>query len=168
MVRRSLMYMAVGAWIGRNGRPILWLNSAKSWRVAGVGLAVMAFTFWGVWMGGRESLAARPILTVAGCTGTLCVAILLYRSGRFKAFEFIGRHSMEIYVAHVLGLASVRIFLDKVLGIEIVPLHFLLGILAGLYLPIVVVLVTKRMGFPYMYRLRKPTAQVLKKTIKTA
>jgi fucose 4-O-acetylase-like acetyltransferase len=157
MVRNSLPFFALGAFIGREKGPVIWMNSARSWQLAALLVATYAFTFWAVVQGARELKWAEPCLSLLGMTGTFSLAILLARSGRFKFFEHFGRRSLEIYVAHVMGLASVRIFLQRALGVEDPVIHWVLGMLGGLYLPILLLLVTERFHLGRLFRLEKPT-----------
>jgi fucose 4-O-acetylase-like acetyltransferase len=157
MVRSYLKYMALGALVGLNGKSFIWLTSqAKNSQLTGIAFMCSVFAFWCVVKDGWDSSFVTPIMSVVGCVASFCVAILLSRSGRFKFIEYIGRHSMEIYVAHVIALAGTRILLQKGLGIENVQVHFTLGLLAGFYVPIAIGYAANRLNFPYLYSLRKP------------
>jgi uncharacterized membrane protein YcfT len=149
-IRKSILFFAVGAVVNRKG-PILWLDAAPSWKLALIGVTGFAITLPLVMQGYRDVLSVNPILGIFGGTGTICFAILMHRSGRFGLIEICGRNSMAIYVAHVIGLAGVRIVLQKGLGIDAWQLHAPSGILGGVGFPLLLMWICNRFRFPYLF-----------------
>lgn len=69
--------------------------------------------------------------------------LLLRFSFSNKFLMYIGGFSYSIYLFHVFGTASSRMFLNK-LNIESISIHILVGLFVGIFLPIVMHLVIKR------------------------
>ncbi|HSN60972.1 MAG TPA: acyltransferase [Ferruginibacter sp.] len=86
-------------------------------------------------------------------------AFVIYFSFFLQKFNLIswlhilGRHSLYIYVAHVMVLASVRIFMTKVLGIYNVPLLFIAGIVMGLVIPIFLYKLAVKLNMQWLFTL---------------
>ena len=70
----------------------------------------------------------------------------------------LGFLAMPIYLAHVLGSAAARIVLSKVLHLQYISTHLLIGCIAGIVFPILLFIVTNRIGFPYLFTLSKKSA----------
>jgi len=155
-IRRYIMYTALGAVIGLDGKPFRWLIDTTARNLVLLGIAGSAFVFMCAYTGLRTDPRVIPFQAIFGLIGSSSWAILLSRSGRFKFIEYIGRHSMYIYVAHVMGLAAMRIFLQKILGIEHALIHFVLGVAAAVYAPILLAIVADKFGMYYLFSLRKP------------
>lgn len=85
---------------------------------------------------------AASILAVA--TVLLVSSLLTGWAWLANPLAYLGRHSMEIFLAHILGASGARIVLNK-LGVESAGLHLTLGILAGLAFPLVLIWLTPRL-----------------------
>lgn len=99
----------------------------------------------------RDALA--PFLAIAGTFAVVALAVRLDASKLGMAVRLLGRHSLEIYVAHTIASASVRIALVKFGHVTALAPHLILGTLAGLYLPLALALVLNRIGFRYAFNL---------------
>jgi peptidoglycan/LPS O-acetylase OafA/YrhL len=53
-----------------------------------------------------------------------------------KVFNYIGRYSLEIYLAHIIFASGIRIILDKFFHVDILILHIVLGLVFGLLAPL--------------------------------
>jgi uncharacterized membrane protein YcfT len=84
-----------------------------------------------------------------GVLATLSAGVLLEK---VPGLAELGRLSMEIYVAHVLAYAAVRVALLRGLGISSLPVHLLLGCLAGLLLPVLLAVAARRLGIRGLFR----------------
>jgi fucose 4-O-acetylase-like acetyltransferase len=142
------IYFAVGATIGwaRNlatisGIPRGWLFGISVCGLLGASLGGLSELPHGV--------ALEPILAMSGIFGTVALAVLIATSKLDAAIGFLGRHSLEIYVAHTIASACVRIVLVKICHVSALAPHLVLGILAGLYMPIALVIIFRRVGFRY-------------------
>lgn len=78
------------------------------------------------------------LIGIIGCAFIINLTFVLQKL-KLKILEWLpvlGRHSLYIYVSHVIVFASVRIFLRKVFYIDNVPLLLLAGIISGLIVPV--------------------------------
>jgi uncharacterized membrane protein YcfT len=103
-----------------------------------------------------------------GTTGMFGAAMLLDRFPGIEALRYLGRNSLQIYVAGGHGSVATRILLNKVLGFTALSPHILLGTVAGLVLPLVLVAVCKAVGFRYLFSWPKPEAEGLDEAALTA
>jgi len=110
--------------------------SSGQWRLvlAGIALfaslAVLSAGFWSV-----DSPGAQLMFSAAGIGA---VVMLVQSSGsRLKVCAaWLGRYSMEIYCCHVMTASGMRIILQHFLAIDSAMAHLFLGLIAGLFLPI--------------------------------
>ena len=58
---------------------------------------------------------------------------------------------MGIYLMHVLAGSGVRVILNKFLGIDSVSIHIVLGVLAGIALPLIAIRIIDRLGIPFVF-----------------
>lgn len=63
----------------------------------------------------------------------------------------IGSSSMAIYLIHVLTGSGIRIILSSFMGIESFYVHLVLGCLFALLTPVLVLIVSKKLGTPYLF-----------------
>ncbi|WP_162670068.1 acyltransferase family protein [Gemmata massiliana] len=90
--------------------------------------------------------------SLAGASATFALAEVLVRGRKSRWFEFVGRMSLEIYLAHVIAYAGVRIALLSVFGIHSFPVHLVLGTVAGVAGPILLALAANGVGFGFLFR----------------
>lgn len=152
-VRRYGLWFALGLVINR-GEPVRWLSHAPTAALVPITVAGFAFAAWAVSLGARDLHATILPLALASGTAQLSLAVLLERGKMLGFITLWGRRSLEIYLAHVIFLAVVRIALQRVLGIEALPIHLILGMLAGLYVPIALAWACNRLDFNYLFSLR--------------
>lgn len=119
------------AWVDAHRRP-LTLTALM------VMLICLCWKSWSYTQTGMIDLDRRDIETLA-MGAALCTLLIFYLPTHPWA-KSIGRITFTIYLYHVLGTAAVRIALNKV-GIDMLPVHLLLGVIAGLMLPAAIHLV---------------------------
>lgn len=104
------------------------------------------------------AVGAFPLaLALFGIAATLCLAILLERYPLpviSQQVHLWGEKSLQIYVAHVIAAAGVRIVLSRFLHFNDGLLHLLLGMIAGMYAPILLDWICEKIGFKYAFTLR--------------
>lgn len=83
----------------------------------------------------------------------VCVVALSQKlsSIGLKALKIIGRNSLEIYLMHVLFASGFRIVMHKFLGIDSSSFHLLIGTLVGVFMSIVFVHYTRRLGMSFLF-----------------
>lgn len=95
------------------------------------------------------TVALGVIAAMAGTLAVLCLSQLLgRRHGIWLAF--LGRRSLEIFLAHVIFTAATRIALIQ-LGVTAVAPHLVLGTLIGIAGPLAVWWVGARTGAPWLF-----------------
>ena len=101
--------------------------------------------------------------------GGIYVIFLSFFLQKYRLISWLhvlGRHSLYIYVAHVLVLAAARIFMTKVLGIFNVPLLLVIGIALGLLMPVILFKLAVRFNMDWIFTLEpgKQNRNFLKRT----
>jgi fucose 4-O-acetylase-like acetyltransferase len=94
----------------------------------------------------------HPLAAVAGTFATVIVAMLFSRIDGFSFIRTWGVYSLEIFVAHTIFSAGFRIAVQKSLGYESQLIHIVAGTALGIYLPILLAVVSLKMGFPYFFK----------------
>lgn len=93
----------------------------------------------------------KLLAAMGGISMILCLSFLPSKIGRLGEIQKFGRLSLEIFVIHTLASAGCRVFLDKVVRIEFLYFHLVLGMVVGLYFPIIVKAITDRINFKYLF-----------------
>jgi fucose 4-O-acetylase-like acetyltransferase len=86
-----------------------------------------------------------------------CSALSQYLAGRNIApfLQTLGRYSLQIYLVHMLAGVGMRMVLLKVFGIHNWIAHIIIGTIFALIAPIILQKISDRLGFPYLFELRK-------------
>lgn len=100
------------------------------------------------------------IIALTGCAFTVSIAFILQRTNRLKWIQVLGKHSLYIYVAHVMVLASVRIVMTKILHINNVPVLLICGIASGLIIPVLLYKLAIRLNCTWLYSLEKSPLRI--------
>jgi len=106
----------------------------------------------------QENPLLKPVVAFCGIAASVAVAIMLSRIGGWGFVRVLGFYSLEIYVAHTIASASLRILLRKVLRLEEPALHIIIGTLGGIVLPLILVRLCHRFHTEWLFRMttRKP------------
>ncbi|GAB4140645.1 MAG: acyltransferase [Cyanobacteria bacterium J069] len=97
-------------------------------------------------------------LALVGISATLSLARYLETRDRFSSLQTWGLLSLEIFVAHTIFAAAVRIFLQKGLGVSNPIVHVVLGTIAGIYGSLLLYRFCAKVNVPYLFRLKSATA----------
>ncbi len=89
-----------------------------------------------------------------GTAGVILLSKLLTRGKMIFILKHIGHYSLEIFVAHTIASAGIRIILQKVFNIENQYIHIFLGILFGILGPLILVELLRKIGFKYAFSLK--------------
>jgi fucose 4-O-acetylase-like acetyltransferase len=84
---------------------------------------------------GVVSIGTNDVAFVTVLGGLCTNAWLIYRGPTWAAIARIGNYSFSIFLMHVFGTAAARVLLNKA-GVTSDALHFVAGVSAGLFLPI--------------------------------
>ncbi len=100
------------------------------------------------------------LIALIGCAFIISLTFYLQKKDVLKWLTVLGRHSLYIYVAHVIAFSCVRIILSKVLGIQNVAVILISGILSGLIIPLLLYKLTVRFNIRWLFTLEKvPSAE---------
>lgn len=89
-------------------------------------------------------------LAVVSIFFVVCVSIFVARRGsRFLAY--VGASSMAIYILHILFGSGARVVLSSVFGVGDFAIHLVVGCLAGVLMPLVVLKALEVLRFSYAF-----------------
>lgn len=116
---------------------------------------------------GSRYNSAPGIILMLAIIGIGSVVVISHWLAQFNLpwLAYLGRHSMAIYLVHILAGSGCRIILLKLFGVTDVGIHLLLGTLCGLLLPVLFYWWCSRTGFnvlffpPKLIQLRSTTRQ---------
>jgi fucose 4-O-acetylase-like acetyltransferase len=149
-VAQHFLYVALGATLSRHNvvDVIACLNQKFLLPVVSIGWLLVAM-FTAAHM--TTSRAAEPFVAILGTAAVVGLSVILSRTQAFRWIQLLGQISLQVFVAHVLATAGMRIALQRVLGISSVPAHIILGTFAGLAFPTLLVSVCHRMKFDVLF-----------------
>lgn len=151
-VARTFLYVAAGAavapWVVRRGlaqHP--WATRATA--LTATGLLLLLF----VGLGDANPIAG-PIMAGLGIIAVATSAQVLAGTPVGGVLERLGNRSLEIYVAHVLGAAGMRVVLSKVFGVSNSGVHLVLDCAAGVAFPLALCWLAQKWRLPWLFTLR--------------
>jgi fucose 4-O-acetylase-like acetyltransferase len=151
LVRANMIYFAAGALLSAQVQTVSQgINLRRA--LIGAGVALLGLTT-GVYLGFEQVLFLRPVMAGLGILALSALAISLSRHKIFLTIKKWGILSLQIYVTHTIASAGFRIVVQKVFGYEAVWLHLVGGICLGIYFPILLDLLCRRLGFRVLFTL---------------
>jgi len=154
-----LIYFGAGVAIARSSILVRLAELGKGWLLAIFIAGYAAVTTGVATHSDHQAILLRPAWAMAGIIATVALAILMSRSTKFAFAKLWGVLSLEIYVAHVMAAAIMRIVLQKAFGFSGPLLHFVLGTGVGIYAPILLAYICQRIGVPYAFTLSRSRLQ---------
>jgi fucose 4-O-acetylase-like acetyltransferase len=98
------------------------------------------------------------LIALLGCLYVINVSCVLDRYQILSGLIKIGKHSMHIFLMHILIIAALRILMIKFLGLTDANVLLMLGVVFGVYIPIFIYqLINKR--FWWLFSLEQPKKQ---------
>src|SRR5690606_4114692 len=95
------------------------------------------------------------LIALLGCLYVINVSCVLDRYQILTGLIKIGKHSMHIFLMHILIIAALRILMIKFLGLTEPNILLLAGVVLGVYIPIIIYqLINKR--FWWIFSLEQP------------
>jgi fucose 4-O-acetylase-like acetyltransferase len=147
-VSRFAIYFAIGAAIGSvHLRDVEKIDSGV---LALIGIAGLTSAAGRILLPKDE---VYPVFAMLGVCGGCATAVLISRGKFAQIFEYLGHHSLEIFVAHTIASAGTRVFLVSV-HVNSPFIHLVAGIVAGLLGPIALAIALKRTGVQYPFSLK--------------
>jgi fucose 4-O-acetylase-like acetyltransferase len=159
---QSFVYLAAGAWLSRflleclPRMPLTLLGTlfvVSSFLLIG-GFALQSVTAHGVYQGDSRNVWTSLPLAMLGIAATSALAVPIARVSWLGWVRRLGELSLQIYVAHIIFTAGVRIVLLKFLHIDSVALHVVVGTVAGVLFPVALALITPRLRMGWLWSLR--------------
>lgn len=100
--------------------------------------------------------ALFALAALLGGSFVIVVSFLLQKTNKARFLRVVGYHSLYIYVANLIVTAATRTVLVKVFKIDNIPLLLIIGTTMGVVVPIMLYNVLQRMGFWWLFTLKKP------------
>ncbi|MBU0944970.1 MAG: acyltransferase [Proteobacteria bacterium] len=96
-------------------------------------------------------------LYLAGLGISFCIGLAQYLAEKkyCSVVKVFGTYSLQIYLVHMLAGVAVRIVLLNFFSIENPFLHMVIGVSAGLLVPIGLYKITLKFNFPYLFEMRQ-------------
>lgn len=70
---------------------------------------------------------------------------------KWSWLTYLGCHSMEIYLVHIIAGSGIRVILHKFLGVTDVGIHLVFGLLGGIGMPLLLVIFARRAGLGWLF-----------------
>ncbi len=141
----NFVFFALGVWFNTIKERLA--ANAGYWALAGVlGFLVGQYIFHGP-MGLDYSVKGLASLGLAlvSILALSCLCLWLARAPAAWVLS-LGGASMGIYLMHILAGSGTRIVLSRFLGVRDAGLHLLIGCLAGILLPMLVIRLARKVG----------------------
>jgi fucose 4-O-acetylase-like acetyltransferase len=153
MLRMNAIYFAFGVLAEKMNLLSRFSQLAPVHRFStiGVGLLLIAAA---VVLNLSEIRFLMPFLALIGIASVLSLAMFLQRFTRANFLNTWGVLSLEIFVAHSICSAGARVLLQKIFHVSAPSIHILLGVAIGIYGPIGLYLICRKINLPYVFTLR--------------
>lgn len=92
-------------------------------------------------------IASGILMTSLSSVSLISLGYLLSKISVGKIFAFIGRYSLEIFIAHIVFVSIVRMVMTKC-GVFSIPIYLVAGVVIGVILPILLGKFVSRCGIP--------------------
>ncbi len=93
-------------------------------------------------------------IAIIGCAFVINISFILQKYSTAKWLQILGKHSLYIYVSHVIIVASLRVLLTTGLEIYFVPFLLATGIIFGLVIPVLLYKIAIRINMPWIFTLQ--------------
>jgi len=100
----------------------------------------------------EEMTLIALVVSLCGIAASIALAVLLSRVGGLDFVRTLGTYSLEIYVAHTIASAALRIVLQRILKVQDVTTHLAIGTVGGIVLPLLLGLLCRRYHAEFLFR----------------
>ncbi|HEX2607783.1 MAG TPA: acyltransferase [Flavisolibacter sp.] len=107
------------------------------------------------------------LVSLTGCMFIITVSSLLDRYDAVKWLRKLGKHSLYIYVMHVIVFAAVRVILTRFLKVYNIPLLMIACISAGVIIPVLLYQLASKIGLKFLFTLETANKPELKQKAQT-
>jgi fucose 4-O-acetylase-like acetyltransferase len=151
LTRSSAIYMALGVIVG-SSQLFRLVSVARAGTLAAiVAIGVFILTSLAIFLETPHPHSLDFILAASGTAAVVALAVLANRAGIDSAISFLGRYSLEIFVAHTMVSAAIRIVIQQFWHVAAPAPYILACTIMGLFGPIFVAIVLKRIGFRWAF-----------------
>jgi peptidoglycan/LPS O-acetylase OafA/YrhL len=154
-VANNMIYFAVGVAVADHIHS--WVATLTRGAAALGGLFAFAGLSGAVAAGAADTAWGKPVVALTGIVGTVALTALV-RGGGASLLRGWGERSLQIYVAHTIAAAAVRIGLQRGAGVTDPLVHLASGVAVGLYAPVWLDAACTRVGFRYAFTWPRRTA----------
>jgi fucose 4-O-acetylase-like acetyltransferase len=105
-----------------------------------------------------ESPSVKLAAAFIGIAFVISLSIYLQNINNSNILKQLGFLAMPIYLAHALGSAGARIVLSKAFHVQNISMHLLIGCIVAVAFPVLLFILTNRLGFPYLFTFSKKSA----------
>jgi fucose 4-O-acetylase-like acetyltransferase len=99
--------------------------------------------------------ALYALIALTGCIFVINVSFQLQEFSMAKFLRVIGYHSLYIYVMHLMVIAAFRALYLNVLNGENLPLFMTIGVISGIFIPIIFFNLAEKAGMEWLFFLKK-------------
>ncbi|WP_413732424.1 acyltransferase family protein [Sodalis sp. RH20] len=99
----------------------------------------------------ERDVLASLILALAGIFTCISISLSLSEILESKTLLLIGELSMPIYLLHIIAGSGTRVMLTKLTSLTNYHIHLLLGLLAGIVIPIIIYKISKKYHFMFLF-----------------
>ena len=162
LARSNAIYVALGIVVGKNELfRFLFVAEGRALAAASVASFLVVTLFVG-FLETNHSPLLGVVVAVSGMAGVVFLAVFINRRKLDSSINFLGRYSLEIFVAHTIASSAIRILMQRVLHIAAPAPYFLFCTIVGLYGPIFIAIVFKHLGFRWAFTIPKRNVIKLK------
>ena len=94
-------------------------------------------------------------LSTLGITSCIGLSQYLARKNCCRYIKVLGIYSLQIYLVHMLAGVGARIILLKLFHLQNPALHICIGVIVGLWAPIILYKISLLLHFPYLFHLKE-------------
>jgi|GEM_PF-897635 len=146
-------FYAVG---GVAGAFASWFRVERPAHLAAIMIGGFGALAGAIRLGETPPLPIQLTATLCGIAGAIALTSLLSRSRIMGFLPVLGRYSLEILVAHMLSAMGLRLALHRIFHVESAAVHLILGVVAGIVGPLLLVWLCNRLNIRYAFRLPRP------------
>ncbi|WP_373481001.1 acyltransferase family protein [Geminocystis sp.] len=146
------LYFAIGVWLGIKPELLSKLNYLSNKNL--ILFSIFGFTILslGIILDLTNQSSIKPLFAIIGSISTILISIFLERINCLNEIKKWGEFSLEIFVAHTIFCAFLRVILQNVLLINNFFVHLLLGMIVGIYFPIILTITLKKLKIGYVFK----------------
>ena len=95
------------------------------------------------------------ITVISGSLTVITLSAVLDTKNLLSTLKDWGQNSLEIYVAHTICMAAARVILMKIFNIHEAWVHIIVGMMAGIYGPLIMLKIANTIGISFIFRYPK-------------